>query len=110
MAISVGPSRLLAEWLTRAGASARAYSSWKMICWTRLSPRPPYSSGQPSARPAVLGQQPVPREPLVVRLVVATGTAEAAQVGALAGQVLLEPAAHLGAERLVRVGVGQVHG
>ena len=62
------------------------------------------------AGPAVLGQQPVPGEPLVVRLVVAPGTAEAAQRGPLAGQVLLEPGPHLGAERLVLVGVGQVHG
>jgi hypothetical protein len=57
----------------------------------------------------VLGQQPVPGEPFVVRLVIAPGTAEPAQGGPLAGQVLLEPGPHLGAERLVLLGVGQVH-
>lgn len=35
-------------WLTRAGASARAYSSWKAICSSMLAPRPPYSFGQPT--------------------------------------------------------------
>ena len=33
-------------WLTRIGASARAYSSWKMTCCATPAARPPYSSGQ----------------------------------------------------------------
>ena len=49
----------------------------------------------------MLGEVPVPGQPLVVRLVLAAGAAEAAQLGEVAGQVLLQPGAHLGAEGLV---------
>jgi acyl-CoA synthetase (AMP-forming)/AMP-acid ligase II len=41
---------------------------------------------------------------------VAPGTPEATQRGPHAAQVLLEPGPHLGTERLVLLGVGQVHG
>ena len=34
-AISVGPSSSSPRWLTRPGAFARAYSSWKITCWVR---------------------------------------------------------------------------
>ena len=33
---------------TRAGASARTYSSFQMTCWDMGAPRPPYSRGQPT--------------------------------------------------------------
>ena len=45
--MSVGPSRFSPMWLTRPGASARAYSSAQMICWPTVALRPPCSTGQP---------------------------------------------------------------
>ena len=43
---SVGPSSCSPTWLTRAGAPARAYSSWKIICCPSVAPRPPWAAGQ----------------------------------------------------------------
>ena len=57
----------------------------------------------------MLGELPVPGQPLLERLVVAAGPPRPLQVGALAGQVLGEPAADLGAEGLVLGAVAQVH-
>ena len=46
--------------LTRAGASARTYSSFQMTCWDIGAPRPPYSTGQPTqvqpSRPSLRSQ------------------------------------------------------
>ena len=59
--------------------------------------------GRPAdAGPALASQEAVPLEALVERLVVAPGAAEATQRLPLAGQVVLEEGAHVGAERLVR--------
>ena len=44
---SVGPTSCSPMWPTRPGASARAYSSWKMTCIDQGRLRPPFSSGQP---------------------------------------------------------------
>ena len=61
------------------------------------------------AGPAVLGQQPVPLEPVLEPLVVAASTAQTAQLRPAAGQVLLQPATDLGAKGLVLGRVAQVH-
>ena len=65
--------------------------------------------GPADAGPAVLREVPVPGHALVVRLVLAAGTALAAQLGELAGEVVLQPRADLGAERLVLGTVGEIH-
>ena len=94
----VGPSSSSPRWLTRAGASARAYSSWKITCCARLSPRPPCSRGQPrqvqpcsarcrsQARRSSKASCSLPGPPLPRRA--ANSPVE----------VLLEPGTHLGAE------------
>src|SRR5438477_8070632 len=43
----VGPMRPSPKMPTRAGASARAYSSWKTTCWVTDAPLPPYCLGHP---------------------------------------------------------------
>src|SRR5207248_445528 len=43
----VGPIKPSPKIPTRAGASARAYSSWNTTCWVSDAPRPPYCLGQP---------------------------------------------------------------
>jgi hypothetical protein len=57
--------------------------------------------GPAQAGPARGGQVPVPGEPFVVPLVLAARAPRAAQPGELAGQVGLQPFAHVGAELLV---------
>ncbi len=57
--------------------------------------------GPAQAGPARGGQVPVPGQPLVETLVLAAGAPRAAQAGEGAGQVGVEPRAHLGAELLV---------
>ncbi len=54
--------------------------------------------GPAEAGPAVLGEVLVPGEALVVRVLAAAGAADTLEVGPLAGEVLVEPAAHLFAE------------
>ena len=108
-AIRVGPSSSSPRWLTRAGASARAYSSWKITCCHRLSPRPPYSFGQPTQVQPCSASSRFHSSRSSNRLVVAAGTAETAQLGPLAGQVLAQPAPDLCAEGLVLGRVAQVH-
>src|SRR4051812_44612160 len=61
------------------------------------------------AGPAGRGEVPVPGDPLVVRLVLASGTALAPQSGEVAGEVVLQPRPDLGAERLVLAAVGEIH-
>jgi hypothetical protein len=57
--------------------------------------------GPAQAGPARGGQVPVPGQPLLEALVLAARAARAAQAGEGAGQVGIEPRAHLGAELLV---------
>ena len=68
----------------------------------QAQPTPTVLGGPPDARPALPGQEAVPLQPLAERLVVAPGATEPAQRLPLAGQVVLEEGAHVGAERLVR--------
>ena len=65
---------------------------------------------QVEADPAALPQLPLPGEAHLEALVLAAGTAGAAQLGELAAQVLAEPVANLGAEGFVGGGRSQVHG
>ena len=91
-------------WFTRAGASARAYSSAQMICCARVAPRPPCSTGHPSpmnpARPSSRSQRDAGVEPEVL----VARTAASAQLGVLADHVLGEPLRDVAAELLVVVG------
>ena len=86
-------------WLTRCGASARAYSSWKITCWAIVRAAAAVLDRPAQARPAGGGEVLVPVEPLGEGLVLAPGAAEPAQRGELAGQVVGQPVADLGAER-----------
>ena len=96
--------------LTRAGASARTYSSFQMTCWDMGAPRPPYSTGQPTqvqpSSPSLRSQASAE----VPALVLQSGPAQAPGFGELPGEVGLEPAARLGAEGGVLGAVVEVHG
>ena len=72
-----------------------------MTCLVRVARAAAVFGGPAQAGPARCGQVPVPGQPLVVPLVLATRPARAAQAGELAGQVGFQPCAHLGAELLV---------
>ena len=65
--------------------------------------------GPADAGPAVLGEVPVPGQPLLDRLVLLARAAEPLDARELAGQVVLEPRPDLGPEGLVLGGVAQVH-
>ena len=89
-------------WLTRAGASARAYSSAQMICCDKVAPRPPCSTGHPSpmnpARPSSRSQRARVEPEVLV-----TGTAASAQLGVLPDDVLRQPPRDVAPELLVVV-------
>ncbi len=97
-------------WLTRAGASARAYSSAQITWRSRPAPRPPCSRRQVEADPAAGAELLLPGQAHLEALVLAARAARPAQFGELAAQVLAEPLADLGAERFVGGGRSQVHG
>ena len=92
--------QLLAEVVDPAGASARAYSSWKITCCTSGSPRPPCSSGQPMQVQPAAARCRSQASRSSKRLVLAARPAQAAQLGEVAGEVVRQPGADLGAERL----------
>ena len=50
-------------WLTRAGASARAYSSAQMICWSTDRAAPAVLDRPAEADPAGLAELALPRDP-----------------------------------------------
>ena len=108
-AISVGPSSSSPRWLTRAGALDAGVLLVEDHLLPQAQPAAAVLRRPADAGPAVLGEVPVPGQPLLDRLVVLAGAAEALERGEVAGQVLLQPAADLGAERLVLGGVAQVH-
>ena len=94
------PEQLLAEVVDLVGRVGRAYSSWKMTwCATRQPAAAvllrPAEAGQPGG-----GEMPVPRQPFLERLVLAARAAETLERGELAGEVVGEPVADLGPERL----------
>ena len=95
-AISVGPSSSSPRWLTRAGAPARAYSSWKMTCWLSVALAAAVLLGPAEAGPAGGGEVAVPGQPLLEGLVLTAGAARAAQRGELAGEVVGQPLANGG--------------
>ena len=77
-AISVGPSRSSPRWLTRRGASARAYSSWKIDLLGDGGAAPAVLDRPADAGPAGGGQVAVPVPALGVHLVLAARAAAAA--------------------------------
>ena len=95
-------------WLTRCGACALAYSSWKITCCISDASRP-YGAGQPMPDPAVLAEQPLPRAASSKPSCSRPGPPAPPSVGELADQMRLEPVAHLGAKRLVLGREPQVH-
>ena len=64
-AISVGPSSSSPKWLTRPGASARAYSSWKITCCAERQPAAAVLVGPAEAGQPCGGEVLVPGQPLV---------------------------------------------
>ena len=97
-AIRVGPSSSSPRWLTRAGAFGAGVLLVEDHLLGQAEPAAAVLGGPADAGPAALGEVSVPRQPLVVALELAARPALAAKLGELADEVLLEPAADLGAE------------
>ena len=95
-------------WLTRCGACALAYSSWKITCCTRIRSRP-YGAGQPSpiqpCSPSSRSHARRVSKPSCSR----PGPPASPRIGELASQVRREPVLHLGAKRLVLGREPQIH-
>ena len=108
-AIRVGPSSSSPRWLTRTGRVGPGVLLVEDHLLPQAQPAAAVLRRPADAGPAVLGEVPVPGQPLLDAPRGPPGAAEPLQRGELAGQVLLEPAADLGAEGLVLVGVAQVH-
>ena len=94
---------------TRAGALARAYSSLKITCWRELERPAAVLLGPRHPDPPVGAQDPLPLEADVPAGLVGRPAARSER-GELAGEVLGQPRAHLGAERRLLRGVAKVHG
>ena len=91
----------------RAGAAARAYSSWKMTCCSSVAPRPPCSAGQPRQVQPAAARCRFQASRSAALLVLAARAAGAAQARELAGQAGFQPVADALAELLV--GRGEAH-
>ena len=96
-------------WLTRCGAPrprvllVEDHLLHQRRAATTVLARP----AQPD--PAVRAEQPLPLAPGLEALVLTARTAGVAERGELADEMLREPVAHLGAERLVLGREAQVH-
>ena len=91
-------------WLTRAGASARAYSSAQMICWSSVAPRPPRLDRPAEADEPGLAELVLPRDAHVEADVLVAGTAATLQLRVLADDVVGEPGGDVTPEAVVVVG------
>ena len=105
----VGPSSPSPMTSTRPGASARAYSSFKMTC--SVDGRPPAAAldGPAQTGPTPVGEHLLPATPdLEARRLVARAT-PTTKSRELPHQVLVEKGADLPAERHVLGAVSQIH-